>query len=337
MRTGTNPYKALLQVKPPCKITAGVLSHIPDSEGYYRHAFDTLKMCIASIHANADTDVDILVFDNGSIPAVRDYLLELQRAGKIDYLILSVRNIGRPNAIRHILRSSPGDLVFCADGDMYFHPGWVQAHLDVLSAFPEAGVIGGNPTRAHVAFHTKATMKWLETNGDKCDYQRGHFLTEDTLRKYLASFGAGNVDETLKEWEQQQDHLLTRRRVSAFVGSGHQAFLMPRRAIDALPHRRFEQATGMNPEIMDEVLDEQGFLRLSTYSPCVYHMGNRLTEPWLLEKYRELIEESPRGQQAVDRIEGAWCKWFWSRAKIRRILRRVYHWSYGKYMQTERG
>lgn len=332
MRQGNNPYKSLLSVDPPCELTAGVLSHIPDREGYYRHAFDTLKLCIASIRQNADRPIDLLIFDNGSIPAVREYLLELHRNGEIDYLILSKRNVGRPNAIRQILRSCPGDNVVCTDGDMYFYPGWVQSHLEVLEAFPEAGVIGGNPTRAHVDFHTKATFRWLSTNPQHVDYQRGQFLTKEMQRAYLASFGDGNIDETLSVWAEQDDHLVRRNGVSAFVGSGHQAFLMPRYAIESLPHRRFEQATGLNPEIMDEVLDSQGFLRLSTLNQCVYHIGNALTEPWLIRKYRELVGGTVPEQHAV--IEREWSKWFWSRARVRRLLRRMYHWSYGKYMHS---
>ena len=98
MRLGQNPAKSVKEVAKPQKITVAVLNFIPFLSGYYAEMLDVLKANLGSIWDTADLPYDLLVFDNGSCPEVCSYLLEQKEAGKIQYLILSEKNLGKGGA-----------------------------------------------------------------------------------------------------------------------------------------------------------------------------------------------------------------------------------------------
>jgi hypothetical protein len=57
-----------------------------------------LKVCLGSIWENTDVPYDLLVFDNASCPEVCAFLSDTYRKGKIQYLVLSDKNIGKGGA-----------------------------------------------------------------------------------------------------------------------------------------------------------------------------------------------------------------------------------------------
>jgi len=63
---------------------------------------------------------------------VVDYLKELRDKGKIQYLILSSRNIGKMGALQIAFRAAPGEIIAYSDDDVFFLPGWLERHLEVL-------------------------------------------------------------------------------------------------------------------------------------------------------------------------------------------------------------
>ncbi|MBG0771656.1 MAG: hypothetical protein H0S82_08100, partial [Anaerolineaceae bacterium] len=75
--------------------TVAVLVYAPHQAGYFQNRLDVTRMTIESILANTREPFDLLVFDNGSCPEMVGYLKSLEAEGKIDYLILSERNIGK--------------------------------------------------------------------------------------------------------------------------------------------------------------------------------------------------------------------------------------------------
>lgn len=98
MRQGQNPVKKITTVAKPQRITVAILNYIPMLSGFYANMLEVLKACLGSIWANTDLPYDLMVFDNGSCREVTDALVQMQREGKIQYLILSEKNLGKGGA-----------------------------------------------------------------------------------------------------------------------------------------------------------------------------------------------------------------------------------------------
>ena len=136
MRIGQNPGKYLKEVAQPERITLAVLNYIPFQSGFFADTLAVLKTCLESARTEAGLPFDLMVFDNGSCPEVQDWLLNEQREGRIQYLFLSEKNLGKGGAWNIILSGAPGEVIAYADSDVLFYPGWLKASLDLLETFP---------------------------------------------------------------------------------------------------------------------------------------------------------------------------------------------------------
>ena len=145
MRIGRSLTRSQPSNYRPARVTVAVLVFIPEQTGYFKHRLDVLKLCLQSIMKHTDTPYELLIFDNGSCSEVVDYLTNLKDAGFVHYLILSRRNIGKWAAFQILFEAAPGEYVAYSDDDVLFHPGWLPAHLEISSVFPEAGLISGFP------------------------------------------------------------------------------------------------------------------------------------------------------------------------------------------------
>ena len=334
MRLGNNPLKSIKkEVEPPAEITVGVLNFIPEQSGYFQGQFDSLKLCLASIRATADHPFDLLVVDNGSYSEVREYLVAELDAGRISYLILNEHNVGKGNALFQILRAAPGDFVFYNDGDIYYRPGWMQAHLDVLAAFPEAGMVGGIPLRINADFHTASTRGWAEDHQAEVVLEKGDLIPEAWTRESLHSIGNERFIET---WIHNEDWRLTRNGALAYVGASHMQFLIHRRTIEKIPNHRFNFALfTSDDQYFDNAIEDNNFLRLSVPWPSVYHIGNKISEEWLVEEYRRLVHEMPAPAQPIQSQNTTKPRhWFWGRWRVRQIIQKIYEWSFEIYYRN---
>ena len=314
MREKQNPLKANAVVDSPARISICVLLCIPAQEGYFAEALDVFKLCLASIREHTtEAPYDLLVMDNGSCKEVVDYLIQLEQAQQIDYLILSKRNVGKANGQRLLLRAAPGDVVVFSDSDMYFRPGWLPAQLEILEAYPQIGEIGGQPSRFNSGRFTGSTLEWIESQGDKVEFQQGHLIPEAHLKEFASSLGLDS--EALATWDTLEDYKVTYNGVSAFVGVAHQQFMIPHSTIEKIPHERFERA--MKIGLLDETIDQAGLLQLSPVKSYVYHIGNRIVEPWLQEEFKKLVEVAlPKPSKTDDH-------WFWSSARRSAVYTQV--------------
>src|SRR5262245_50546131 len=95
LRKGQNPAKFVKDVPKPERITVALLNYIPFLSGFYAETLDVLKVCIESMRKNAGLLFDLMVFDNGSCEEVREYLVNEKEEGRIQYLILSEKNMGK--------------------------------------------------------------------------------------------------------------------------------------------------------------------------------------------------------------------------------------------------
>ncbi|NMC13020.1 MAG: glycosyltransferase [Chloroflexi bacterium] len=337
MRFGQNPLKyTKKEIESPAEITVGVLNYIPEQTGYFQGQFDALKLCLASIRSNADQAFDLLLVDNGSCQEVQHYLTDELKAGRITYLILNERNICKANAQMQILRSSPGDLVFYSDGDIYYRPGWMQTHLQVLKYFPEAGIVGGIPLRNLAYFHTAPSRCWAEENQSKLLLEKGDLIPESWTRDFLSSVGD---ERFIDNWINNEDWRVTRGSTTAYIGASHMQFLIPRNVIELIPHHRFGMALSpIDDQYLDDTIESSGFLRLSTDHPTVYHIGNTITEDWLLEEYHRLVENSEASKtperSESNRKDKSALNWLWRRRRILNIIKAIHEWTFKVYYEN---
>ncbi len=174
MRVGQNPVKAVESIAAPAPVTVVIISYIPFMAGYYSESLEVLRRCLGSLLASTGGDYDLMVFDNGSCAQARGYLLEQEAAGNIDFLLLSERNLGKAGAWNMAFAAAPGEVIAYADSDVYFHPGWLQAHLDALEAFPSAGMITGMPLLSPEKY-SSSTLDWADSRVD-VQIERGQLL-----------------------------------------------------------------------------------------------------------------------------------------------------------------
>lgn len=278
MRYGQNPAKFVETVPQPQRVTVAVVTYIPFLNGYYTQSLEVLKVCLGSIWENTGLPYDLMVFDNASCPEVRAFLSEAHQQGKIQYLILSDKNMGKAGAWNVIFGGAPGEFIAYADADIYFHPGWLQAQIDVLETFPNAGMVTGMPLRTPEEFST-ATLAWADSAEGRAagvTLERGSLLPWEDYRKHARSLG--HNDQLARElYGKSQDACLVYEGKRYYVGAGHFQFTARRSALQhvlPIPSRRPMGQV----RLLDVAINNQGFLRLSTPQWWISHMGNTLPE-----------------------------------------------------------
>ena len=148
MRIGQNPAKSSKTVAKPERITVAVLNYIPSLSGYYAEMLDVLKASLNSLRETADLPFDLLVFDNGSCEEVLQYLADEKQAGRIQFLMLSEKNLGKGGAWNIMLAGAPGEIIAYADNDVLYLSGLVVQIRSDSGDLPECGY-GHQPPLPH--------------------------------------------------------------------------------------------------------------------------------------------------------------------------------------------
>jgi glycosyltransferase involved in cell wall biosynthesis len=290
MRTGKNPAKAGLPAYTPQELGVALIVYIPFTQGYFENALEILEYQIASLYACTPGDFDLLVFDNGSCPEAVARLHRLQDQEKIDWLILSRHNLGKAGAWNWIFGAMPNRLICYADSDVLFRPGWLSASLEILDAFPQAGMVAAQPNFFDVMEGQGQAHKPLERNPR---YQiDDYWPAEDIVDEYCRGIGA--TPELAARFHQEPLPAITQREsgVQGVLGASHMQFIIPRavaRQVTPLPASKgLWRSETMS---LDFKIDQAGYLHLSTREPHVFHMGNTLTEN-LLEEVQSILGAS---------------------------------------------
>jgi hypothetical protein len=283
-RIGYNPSRGQETTYRPARVTVAVLTYLPNQDGYFRDRLDVTRLCIESILANTPGDFDLLVFDNGSCPSLVDYLRSLRQRGLVDYLLLSGRNIGKIAALQMIFRLVPGEVVAYTDDDIFFLPGWLDAHLKLIDTFPKVGMVTGLYVRPRVNYATSATLAFAQE--PKVEAVRGRFIPQEWEEEYIANSNR-TWESYSKEIEGLEDISLSYQGVEALVSAHHFQFVAPRLVmLQALPNEWTGQLMGQM-SALDKQVDELGYLRLSTRQQTVRLLGNCLS-PEMAEKAGQL-------------------------------------------------
>jgi glycosyltransferase involved in cell wall biosynthesis len=188
MRIGTNPVKVKQPtLSPPKPVTVVIITYIPYLSGYYQYGLDVLELSLNSIWENTEEAFDLLVFDNGSCDKVREYLITQKDNNRIQYLILSSKNVGIPGAWNISFNAAPGKYIAFSDYDIYYFPGWLKEHLNIFERFPKVGMVTGTPIRPPIEYSSN-TLEWAESQKE-VEINRGVLQSWDDFRTHTKSLG----------------------------------------------------------------------------------------------------------------------------------------------------
>jgi hypothetical protein len=323
MRVGQNPIKSIETIAPPSSVTVVVISHIPFLSGYYEKSLDVFRLCLNSLRANTKEDFDLLVFDNGSCQEMRDFLLQEQERGNIQYLFLSERNLGKPQAWNIALTAAPGEYIAYADSDVCFYPGWLSSSLKALKQFPETGMVTAMPILSPEKYSMK-TIKWAKKK-NTLKIERGKVIPWTDFWRHARSLG-DTEGKARKFYDQNEATKISTKQDAYFVGAAHFQFTAPKTALSAVLPIPADRPMG-RVRLLDEAMDNVGYLRLCTAKWYVQHLGNQISSASDLVYPLELDtkeQSSPRQYSGL-----------WRLPILRNILQWLYGWSFNRLHRTK--
>jgi glycosyltransferase involved in cell wall biosynthesis len=290
-----------------------VVTYIPTQGGYYAQSLDVLKVCLNSIWKNTRIPFDLLVFDNASCKEVRDYLSDVHRDGKIQYLVLSEKNIGKAGAWNFIFGAAPGKYIAYADSDVYHYPGWLSPQIEMLEEIPNTGMITGMPMWTPEEYST-ATVAWAENHQD-VTLERGKFLPWDDYWRHARSLGA-EESKARAHFDTTENLVVNYLGNRYYIGAAHFQFVAPKVVLQRLLPIPSNRPMGQ-VRLLDIGLNDQGYLRLCTPEWWVRHMGNALEV--------EYQDNATSPLQEADRKTNFN---LWRMSWPRRIITWIYHTSF---------
>jgi glycosyltransferase involved in cell wall biosynthesis len=309
MRKGQNPAKFAKTVAKPERITVAVLNYIPFLSGFYAEGLDVLKVSIESMRQDPGLPFDLLLFDNGSCPEVRDWLISEKEAGRIQYLLLSEKNLGKGGAWNIILAGAPGEIIAYSDSDILYYPGWLARSVELLETFPKVGMVTARP------FHTKpfmygTTLEWAESTPGAELLQGKHILWE-VYRDFDLSLGQSE-GEIRARYDETDYWMISYKDIKAFVGASHWQFVAYKSTLAQFLPFDMDKPMG-HVKQLDQRVNDAGLLRLMTPDPLVMNMSN--TTDYLKDQYR--IRKQAKTKSLLKRI--------FELAPIKKVLLKIYN------------
>jgi glycosyltransferase involved in cell wall biosynthesis len=303
MRKGQNPAKFVKDVARPERITITLLNYIPFLSGFYAETLDVLKVCMESMRKDAGLPFDLMVFDNGSCPEVRDFLVKEKEDGRIQYLILAEKNMGKGGAWNVMLAGAPGEIIAYTDSDVLFSPNWLSRSVEILETFPNVGMVTARPFRTPPEF-IESTINWAR-DAEHAKLEEGQFIPWETFLEFNLSLGQ-TEEENKKIYQETRDWRLTYRPpekssgprerngaqstlaphdllskssagedIVAYAGASHWQFTAYKSTLQQFLPFDMDKPMGQVRQL-DKRMNDAGLLRLMVSDPLAMNISNTL-------------------------------------------------------------
>src|SRR5215216_1902439 len=270
MRKGQNPAKFVKDVARSERITVALLNYIPFLSGFYAETLDVLKVCLDSMRKEVGLPFDLMVFDNGSCSEARDFLVKEKEEGRIQYLILAEKNMGKGGAWNVILAGAPGEIIAYTDSDVLFSPNWLSRSVEILEAFPNVGMVTARPFLTPPEF-IESTLQWARQNAK---LEEGQFIPWETFLEFNLSLGQ-TKEENKKVYTETKDWRIQYKGVTAMAGASHWQFTAYKSTLQGFLPFDMDKPMGQVRQL-DKRMNDAGLLRLMVYDPLAMNLSNTL-------------------------------------------------------------
>jgi glycosyltransferase involved in cell wall biosynthesis len=242
-----------------------VLTHYTD-EAYHRNRIAVVDKCMQTYLAGAQGKrYELVIWDAGSTDAFRKVLMQYAP----DVLVLAP-NVGKATAVKQMANIARGEIFCYSDDDIYYNPGWLDEHMELLCNYPRPVMVSGSPQRLACNFGMGAVQRFAK----RCYADIVEELTsEEDERLYALSIG--------HNWEHHKARIAAEKSYTveflgrkAWAHGHHMQYVTWRR--DILPHLPESIYMLDNQRQWEQDLDDIDYLRLTTYSRSSWHMGNEL-------------------------------------------------------------